>query len=156
MGASVTSITSIRPKEFHFPLAVGWMGGRRVSAQVEGKPSISVAPPTAFSGDDATTWSPEDFFVAAAASCLAVTFTGIAERAGLEYEDLVVAADGICGQRPDGRFGFTGLVLRLELETADEDDEAEARKLAERAEETCLVAASLDVPIETDIVINGR
>jgi organic hydroperoxide reductase OsmC/OhrA len=127
-----------------------------VSAQVEGKPSISVAPPVAFSGDDATTWSPEDFFVAAAASCLAVTFTGIAERAGFQYDDLVVAADGICGQRPDGRFGFTGLSLRLELETADEADENDARKLAERAEDTCLVAASLDVPIETDIVINGR
>jgi organic hydroperoxide reductase OsmC/OhrA len=156
MAASVTSITSIRPKEFHFPLAVGWTDGRRVSAQVEGKPSVSVAPPVAFSGDDATTWSPEDFFVAAAASCLAVTFTGIAERAGFQYDDLVVAADGICGQRPDGRFGFTGLSLRLELETADEADENDARKLAERAEDTCLVAASLDVPIETDIVINGR
>lgn len=104
MSATVTSITTIHPKEFHFPLAVGWTGGRRVSAQVEGKPSISVAPPIVFSGDDAATWSPEDFFVAAAASCLAVTFTGIAERAGLEYDDLVVAADGVCGQRPDGRF----------------------------------------------------
>lgn len=156
MSASVTSITSIRPKEFHFPLTVGWTGGRRVSAQVEGKPSFSVAPPIAFSGDDASTWSPEDLFVAAAASCLAVTFTGIAERAGFEYDDLVVAADGICGQRPDGRFGFTGLLLRLELETADGADENRARTLAERAEDTCLVAASLDVPIETDIVINGR
>lgn len=156
MSPTVTSITTIRPKEFHFPLAVGWTGGRRVSAQVEGKPSISVAPPIVFSGDDAATWSPEDFFVAAAASCLAVTFTGIAERAGLEYDDLVVAADGVCGQRSDGRFGFTGLSLRLELETADEDDDGYARKLAERAEDTCLVAASLDVPIETDIVINGH
>ena len=151
--ATVTSITSIRPKEFHFPLAVGWEGGRRVSVQVEGKQPVDVCPPIVFSGEDASTWSPEDLFVAAAASCLAVTFTGIAERAGLEYDDLVVAADGICGQRPDGRFGFTGLSLRLELDTVDEDD---ARLLAERAEDTCLVTASLDVPIETDIVINGH
>jgi organic hydroperoxide reductase OsmC/OhrA len=153
MGASVTSITSIRPKEFHFPLAVGWTGGRRVRAQVEGKQPIDACPPTVFSGDDASTWSPEDFFVAAAATCLAVTFTGIAERAGLGYDDLVVAADGVCGQRSDGRFGFTRLSLRLELETVDEDD---ARMLAERAEDSCLVAASLDVPIETEIVVNGH
>jgi organic hydroperoxide reductase OsmC/OhrA len=153
MNASVTSITSIRPKEFHFPVAVEWTGDRRVRAQVEGKQPVEVCPPVVFRGDDETTWSPEDFFVAAAASCLAVTFTGIAERAGLEYERLAVDADGVCGQRPDGRFAFTSLWLRLELETAA--DPAEARRLAERAEEACLVAASLDVPIETTIVING-
>jgi organic hydroperoxide reductase OsmC/OhrA len=156
MSASVTSIASVRPKEFHFPLTVVWVGGRRVRAQVEEKQPVDVCPPILFSGDDATTWSPEDFFVAAAASCLAVTFTGIAERAGLEFDDLVVAADGICGQRPDGRFGFIRVRLRLELEIPDEDDDRQARDLAERAEDTCLVAASLDVSIETDIVINGR
>jgi organic hydroperoxide reductase OsmC/OhrA len=155
MSASVTSIASVRPKEFHFPLTVDWVGDRRVSAQVEGKQAVEACPPLVFSGDDPSTWSPEDFFVAAAASCLAVTFTGIAERAGLEYEELAVAADGVCGQRPDGRFGFTRLLLRLELETAGEDEDR-ARGLVERAEDTCLVAASLDVPLETEIVINGR
>jgi organic hydroperoxide reductase OsmC/OhrA len=153
MSASVTSIASVRPKEFHFPLVAEWTGGRRVSAQVEGKDSIEACPPVVFRGDDPSTWSPEDFFVASAASCLAVTFTGIAERAGLAYDKLAVAADGVCGQRPDGRFGFTKLLLRFELATPA--DPARARELAERAEETCLVAASVDVPIETEILVNG-
>jgi organic hydroperoxide reductase OsmC/OhrA len=153
MTASVTSIASIRPKEFHFPVTVEWTGGRRVSAQVDGKHSVDAAPPVVFSGDDPSTWSPEDFFVAAAASCLAVTFTGIAERAGLGFDRLAVEADGVCGKRPDGNFGFTSLLLRLTLETAE--DPADARRLAERAEKTCLVSASLDVPIETAIVVNG-
>ena len=153
MSASVTSIASVRPKEFHFPLTVESVGGRRVRAEVEGKQPVEVCPPVVFSGDDPGTWSPEDFFVAAAASCLAVTFTGIAERACFDYDSLTVEADGICGQRPDGRFGFTSLWLRFELAT--DEDVMEARKLAERAEEACLVAASLDVPIETQIVING-
>ena len=153
MSATVTSISSVRPKEFHFPVAVEWTGGRRVRAKVGAKPPVDVCPPVVFSGDDPRTWSPEDFFVAAAASCLAVTFTGIAERAGLEYDSLTVDADGVCGTRPDGRFGFTSLWLRLELATAA--DPADARRLAERAEETCLVAASLDVPLETEILING-
>jgi organic hydroperoxide reductase OsmC/OhrA len=154
MSASVTSIASVRPKEFHFPLTVDSVGGRRVLAQVEGKQSVEVCPPTVFSGDDPSTWSPEDFFVAAAASCLAVTFTGIAERAGLDYDSLTIDADGVCGQRPDGRFGFTSLSFRFELATPE--DPTLARRLAERAEEACLVAASMDVPIETQIVINGR
>ena len=154
MSATVTNIGSVRPKEFHFPLTVDSVGGRRVRAQVEGKQPVEVCPPLVFSGDDPSTWSPEDFFVAAAASCLAVTFTGIAERACLDYDSLRIDADGVCGQRYDGRFGFTSLWLRFALVT--DEDPTEARRLAERAEEACLVAASLDVPVETEIVINGN
>ena len=103
-----------------------------------------------FQGSDPTTWSPEDFFVAAAASCLAVTFTGLAARAGLAYTSLSVEGDGVAGKRADGRFGFTRLSLRLAVET-DPADAPQARRLAEQAEQTCLVSASLDLPIETVI-----
>lgn len=154
MSATAATRPAVRAKEFHFPVVAEWTGGRRVATRVEGKPSIEIAPPLVFRGDDPSAWSPEDFLVASAASCLGITFTGLAQRAGLEYRKLTVAGDGVCGQRPDGRFGFTHLSLRLELETAG--DPAEARELAERAEETCLVAASLDVPVETTIVVNAR
>jgi organic hydroperoxide reductase OsmC/OhrA len=151
MSASSSSASAIvRPKEFHFPLSVEWLGERRVAARVEGKPAIEVTPPPVFRGTDPATWSPEDFFVAAAASCLAVTFTGLAARAGVPYTSLNVNADGVVGTRGDGRFGFTRLLLRLELET-EPHDETQARALAEEAERTCLVSASLDLPVETVI-----
>lgn len=145
--------TAARPKEFHFPVSAEWVGGRRVAAHVEGKPSIEIVPPPVFRGMDPAAWSPEDFFVAAAASCLAVTFTGLAERGGLSYTRLNVDADGIVGQRPDGRFGFTHLMLRLEIET-DPSESERAHELAEQAEATCLVAASLDLPVETTVSVN--
>ncbi len=152
MSAAATPI--VRPKEFHFPLRIEWQGGRRVAAGVDGKQSIEIAPPPVFhGGEDPATWSPEDFFVAAAASCLAVTFTGLAARAGLEYSSLSVDADGVCSLRSDRRFGFTRLLLRLELET-DAAQESLARQLAEQAEETCLVSASLDVAIEMVVEVH--
>ena len=153
--ATAEKAPSVRPKEFHFPLRVEWNGARRVAAQVEGKPPIEITPPPVFHGTDPTTWSPEDLFVAAAASCLAVTFTGLAERAALEYAELAVDADGVCGRRHDGRFGFTQLRVRLELET-DTARAAEARQLAEEAERDCLVSNSLDLPVETSIVVRDR
>lgn len=153
--ASVEKAPSVRAKEFHFPLRVEWSGARRVAAQVEGKPPIEITAPPVFHGTDPTTWSPEDLFVAAAASCLAVTFIGLAERAGLEYAELAVDADGVCGRRDDGRFGFTRLQLRLELE-ADAAQAAEVRQLAEEAEQGCLVSNSLDLPVETSIVVRDR
>jgi organic hydroperoxide reductase OsmC/OhrA len=152
MAAATGKRAAVRPKEFHFPLAVEWVGERRVATQVEGKPTIEVTPPPVFRGTDPTTWSPEDFFVAAAASCLAVTFTGLAARGGLTYSELKVDADGVAGMRADGHFGFTRLLLRLEVET-DPSNEAQARQLAEQAEETCLVSASLDLPVETEIEV---
>jgi organic hydroperoxide reductase OsmC/OhrA len=149
------SVSTIRPKEFHFPLTVEWTGGRRVAARVDGKSAVEIAPPPVFRGTDPAAWSPEDFLVAAAASCLAVTFTGLAARAGLTYSNLRVGADGVAGLRPDGRFGFTRMELELEVETGPAD-EAQARELAEEAEANCLVAASLDLPVDTTIEVRPQ
>jgi peroxiredoxin-like protein len=146
--------TVVRAKEFRFPLAVEWAGGRRVTVQVPGKPSLEVTVPPEFRGTDPETWSPEDLFVGAAAACLAVTFTGLAERAGLAYTRLSVAGEGVAGRRDDGRFGFTRIVLRLELET-DEAAHEQARELARKAEETCLVSVSLALPVELTIDVGS-
>ena len=152
MAATGITTAAVRPKEFHFPLSVKWIGEQRVAAHVDGKPVIEITTPPVFRGTDPTTWSPEDFFVAAAASCLAVTFTGLAARAGLLYTKLRVDGDGVAGVRADGRFGFTRLLLRLEVET-EPADAVQARQLAEEAEENCLVSVSLDLPVETVIEV---
>jgi organic hydroperoxide reductase OsmC/OhrA len=151
--STATETSAVRAREFHFPLTVDWLGERRVGASVEGKPTIEITPPPVFRGTDPTIWSPEDILVAAAASCLAVTFTGLAAKAGLDYGGFHVDADGVCGRRDDGRFGFTRLQFAVKIEA---DDAAEARSLAEQAEENCLVSASLDLPVETVIEVNRR
>jgi organic hydroperoxide reductase OsmC/OhrA len=144
----------MRVEEFHFPLEVEWTGGRRVEARVEGKHAVEVAPPPEFKGTDPTVWSPEDLFVAAAASCLAVTFTGLAERAGIAIGRLRVGGDGVAGIRADGRFGFTRLELRLEVDV-DAEAVEEARALAEKAEQTCLVSVSLDLPVTAQVDVRA-
>ncbi len=157
MTTQLAAVPTVRPKEFHFPVGVEWIGGRRVVARVHGKQSIEVTSPPEFRGTDPSTWSPEDFFVAAAASCLAVTFTGLAERADLAYEGLNVTGDGVAGKRPDGCFGFVGLQLELTVEV-DAGDAQRALLLAREAEDSCLVAVSLDVPTElaVDVVVRHR
>jgi hypothetical protein len=54
---------------------------------------------------------------------------------GLEYAALAVDADGVCGRRDDGRFGFTCLQLRLALAS---DDPEQARRLAHQLRRTAL------------------
>jgi organic hydroperoxide reductase OsmC/OhrA len=152
MTTHVVTRPKVRAKEFHFPLTVGWLEGRRVAVRVDGKQPLEIMPPPELAATDPATWSPEDLFVGAAAACLAVTFTGIAEREGLRLESLRVSGDGVAGMRPDGRFGFTRLLVRMEVGVAAGDEER-ARRLAEKAEQRCLVSASLDVPVETDVVL---
>lgn len=140
-------------REFRFPVQIGWEGGRRAVASVEGKPPVTVATPREFHKEaDPALWSPEDALVAAAGSCLAVTIVAIAERERLPLRDLDVRAEGVVGRRTDGRFGFLRIEQHVGLKTDEEHADA-ARDLVERAESGCLVAVSLDLPVETTVEV---
>ena len=145
----------IRHREFRFPVAITWDGARRTTASVEGKPPLPIATPPEFKGTDPDLWSPEDAFVAAAGSCLAVTIAALAEREQLPLQELSVRAEGVAGSRPDGRFGFVRIEQAVAAETDDEYADA-LRAVIARAEETCLVSVSLDLPVETTVEISRR
>jgi organic hydroperoxide reductase OsmC/OhrA len=147
--------SQIGHKEFSFPVEVHWDGDRRTTAHVNGKPSLSIATPPVFRGSDPELWSPEDAFVASAASCLAVTIAALAEHGELALYGLSVSADGVVGRRPDGRFGFVRIEQTVVVEV-DGEDEMAARSLVAKAEDGCLVAASLDLPIETRLEVRPR
>ena len=144
----------IRHKEFRFPVQVVWHAGRRTSARVDGKAPLRIATPPEFRGTDPDLWSPEDAFVAAAGSCLAVTIAALAEREQLPIRGLSVQAEGVVGRRPDGRFGFVRIEQTVELKT-DHRYEGTARALVAKAEDTCLVTVSLDLPVETTVEISA-
>ena len=137
-------------REFRFPVHIDWQGGRRTIAQVDGKQPVQIATPPEFTGTDPDLWSPEDAFVAAAASCLAVTVAALAEHERLPLRALEVGAEGVVGRREDGRFGFLRIEQHVRLET-DEGREDAARALVARAEAGCLVSVSLDLPVETAV-----
>lgn len=137
-------------KEFHFPVKVAWDGGRRTTANVEGKEPLDIATPPEFKGTDPDLWSPEDVFSAAAASCLAVTIAAKAEQAGVPLLDLDVAADGVVGRREDGKFGFTRIEQTVDLATEPGHEDA-AREVVEASENGCLVTVSLALPVTTTV-----
>jgi peroxiredoxin-like protein len=145
----------VRAREFRFPVEISWEGGRRTSAHIDGKQPLEIVPPPEFRGPDPTTWSPEDAFVTAAASCLAVTITGLVERSAFPLHSLEVSAEGVVGARDDGKFGFTAINQTVELET-DPGRENEARAVVERAEDDCLVSVSLALPVQTVVNIRAR
>jgi len=139
-----------RAREYRFPVEIEWAGGRRTVVLVHGKEPLVIATPPEFKGSDPEAWSPEDAFVAAAGSCLAVTIAALAEHRRLPLRGLVVRAEGVVARRDDGRLGFVRIEQHVRLETDDGQEDA-ARALVARAEAGCLVSASLDVPVETSV-----
>ncbi len=146
--------TQVRYKEFRFPVDVAWDEGRRTTAKVSGKHHLRIATPPVFRGSDPELWSPEDTFVAAAASCLAVTIYALAERDELPLRALSISAEGVVGRRPDGRQGFLRIDQRVQVQT-DPGHEDAVRTLVARAEDGCLVTASLDLPVQTETLVSS-
>jgi organic hydroperoxide reductase OsmC/OhrA len=115
---------------------------------------MPIATPPEFHGTDPDTWSPEDAFVAAAGSCLAVTIAALAEREQFPLRELSVTAVGVVGRRVDGKFGFVRIEQTVELMT-DPEHEDVARALVAKAEDGCLVTVSLDLPVQTTVNVRA-
>jgi organic hydroperoxide reductase OsmC/OhrA len=141
-------------KVYEFPLEVHWSGGRRTIASVAGKDDLEVATPPEFKHGVEGVWSPEDLFVGSVASCFAVTLVAVAERRSIPLRGLDVGGTGRVTQRRDGRFGFTEIVLHVELAT-DPGQEDAVREAVKAAELGCLVACSIDLPVEVELVIRS-
>ncbi|HSC91955.1 MAG TPA: OsmC family protein [Gaiellaceae bacterium] len=144
-----------RFKEFRFPVAVRWAGGKRVAASVAGKPALEVATPPEFRSEIEGVWSPEDALVAAAATCYAVTLVAVCERAGVPLRDQSVDAVGVMGGREDGTFGFTAIELAATIET-EPGHEGAMRAAAEQAESGCFVSQALSIPVRLALDVRAR
>jgi peroxiredoxin-like protein len=139
-------------KTLQFPVSIDWVGGRLVRAAVPGKEPNSIATPPEFKGTDEGVWSPEDFLVAAAASCFAVTFLAVAERRAIAVHDLAVDAVGRMGIREDGTLGFLGIDLSAHL-AVDPGQEEAAVEAARRAEQGCFISQALAIPVRLETLV---
>jgi organic hydroperoxide reductase OsmC/OhrA len=141
-------------KTHRFPVDVHWQGDKLTVASVSGKHDLKVATPPEFLGGVPGVWSPEDLFVAAVATCYAVTLAGIAARRSVPLSALDVRSAGFVTQRRDGHYGFVAVELDVSLETVA-GWENEARGAALDAEEACLVGASLDTPVHVSVDVRA-
>lgn len=119
-----------------------WTSARRgvVQADSEMKSIIFSAPPE-FQGESAF-WSPENFLVAATASCFVTTFRAIAELSKFEAAALEISVEGVV-EKGDGGYQFTELILKPKLTIRQEGDRERAARLLEKTEHSCLISRSL-------------
>jgi len=104
-------------------------------------PALASAPPAEFGGPG-DRWSPETLLVAAVADCFILSFRAVARASKLPWLSLRCEAEGTL-DRVERVTQFTAFRVSATLRVPPGTDEAQARKLLERAEQTCLVRNSL-------------
>jgi uncharacterized OsmC-like protein len=112
-----------------------------VSLSAEGLESLTGAPPKQFGGPG-DRWSPEDLLVASVTSCFVLSFRAIAKASRFAFSELHCDAVGTL-DRVEGRMRFTRLHISARVTVPAGSDPERARRLMEKAEQTCLVTNSL-------------
>ena len=121
-----------------YEVRVDWTHERNGNLLVEGKPLIEVSTPPEFGGPEGYI-SPEDLFVAAAASCMMTTFVTFSHKLRFEYKSFSCVAKGTLGRVEKG-FQFTKMHIKATVAVGDEDLKKKAERALELAGKYCLVS----------------
>jgi organic hydroperoxide reductase OsmC/OhrA len=116
-----------------------------------GLPPIATAPPAEFDGPG-DRWSPETLLCAAVADCVVLSFRAVARASKLDWTSLEVRVEGKL-DRVEGRSYFTEFVLHATLRVPPGTDPEHAKKLAEKAEQLCLISNSLVAQRHLDLTV---
>jgi organic hydroperoxide reductase OsmC/OhrA len=131
-------------------------GGNEGSVTVsgEGLSDLETQSPPQFGGPEGV-WSPETMLSAAVANCFILTFRAIARASKFEWISLECNADGVL-DRPERTTFFTGFNIHAVLHVPAGAKIEMAQRLLEKAEQICLITASLksEIVLTTDIQVD--
>ena len=114
-------------------------------------PPLRSAPPKDYDGPG-DAWSPEHLLLAAVETCFMFTFQAVAQASKFDFLSLELSGSGTV-DRKDGATRFTEIILKPKLRLPKGTDPERARRMLEKGEKTCLVTASLSVPIRLEAEI---
>ena len=112
-----------------------------VSLSAEKLETLVSAPPQEFGGSG-DRWSPETLLVAAVADCFILSFRAIARASKLPWLSLNCDVEGTL-ERVEGTAKFTAFKVNATLNVPADTNEPRARRILEKAEESCLITNSL-------------
>lgn len=125
----------------------------RLALEAPFKPDLEVATPQEYKGGVRGVWSSEELLVGSLATCFELTARAVAKRRDVPIHALRTEATGHV-QSKDGLLHFVAIELDVLIET-DSGREPDAELIARLAEEQCIVAGALDVPIRLTITVDA-
>jgi organic hydroperoxide reductase OsmC/OhrA len=141
-------------KDQRFTATADWPGGKRALVGGIDLPTIDVATPVEFGGEDGGVWSPEALLLAACVASYELTVVSAARARGVPLHAVEVTGAGHVTRRDDGRLGFIVIEIDARLST-DGDRIDELGLVAELAKDACIVLLALDVPIHVRVAVGA-
>ena len=137
----------------HYLVSANAEAEGNIALKSENMPQLISAPPAEFGGPG-DQWSPEHLLVASVADCFILSFRAIARASKLEWESLEASAEGVL-ERVERVTKFTSMTVRATLTVPANTDVEKARRLMQKAEDTCLVTNSMNTEnhLEADIIV---
>lgn len=136
--------------EHYYKVALRWDIDRKGTlSSTELNEKIVVATPPDFPKGMPGIWSPEHLLIASVTSCFMTTFLAIAENSKLEFEDLIVNANGTL-DKVDGKLMMNEINLMPSLKIKNAGDKERALRILEKSEAACLISNS----VKTQIILN--
>ena len=133
----------------YYENGIEWAGENMGLLSVVGLPSLQVATPPEFGGQEGY-WSPEHYFVAAVNACVMTTFLAIARLSKLEYGSYQAQATGKL-EKPEGEgYRITEIIIRPTLVITHNRDLERAARLLEKAEKQCLISNSIKAAVHLE------
>jgi len=125
-----------------------------VTVTSAGLPDLETQSPPQFGGPEGV-WSPETLLTAAVADCFILSFRSIARASKFDWISLDCETEGVL-DRVERKTQFTGFNIRAELHVPEDSRKELAQRLLEKAEEICLITASLKAPttLQTEIHVD--
>ena len=139
--------------EHHFHLTANWPGLRNDVGTIEaGNLLTEVSIPPEMDGPGVGT-NPDEMLLGAAATCYIITLAAMMERSKLDKETLTMESVGIVDVTK-GVITYRKIIHKPHIvlkSDATEKDEALARKLAEKAETTCMISRAIKGNVEIEL-----
>jgi len=127
-----------------------WQGeGAKGTLSITSRKELPVGTP-----HDSNRYCPEHLLLAAAEICLANYVQLIAERSKLEIGDYRSSAEGELEFVPKQGYRFRGIVIRPVITVAT-GAEALAQRVVEKSHRACLIARSLNCPVDIEPTIQN-
>jgi organic hydroperoxide reductase OsmC/OhrA len=136
----------------HYRVAATTRPEDDVALSSAGLDTLASAPPAEYGGPG-DKWSPETLLVASVADCFVLSFKAIARASKFEWRSLACDVEGTL-DREGKSTRFTGFRIKATLDVPSGADEARARRLLEKAEESCLITQSLKATPTLDATVN--
>ena len=143
-GKYFAKVTILGEQIHEYRVKIDWKKERIGDLVIEGKPQVQVASPPEFEGPEGII-SPEDLFVASAASCFMTTFIAFTKKMHFEYKAFTCEGIGTL-ERVEKGFQFTKILLKTLVTVESEELKTKAERALELSAKYCLVSNSMKCP----------